>query len=139
MYSHLTNVTIGNLRAYISERFCPDGYGCRDDDFQTFEDKAAFIYKIFLREKWYGSIPELYLGNKLVAFCDWCAGLPPVLNTDYYVYRTAAEDLKRIVGQSDRRLLCGVTNETTAERRLSSLIYDMIAMAYDESDTREVT
>lgn len=102
-----------NIRAYIVDGFTPEGY--TDNPPQDFPNIAAFILDTFRNEK-YGC-PQ----NEAVAFADWCAGLPSVLDTLYFYNRSAVDDLGAILEETEQEKTR--YTEQQAEQLLTSLIY----------------
>lgn len=115
-----------NIRQYIIENFTPENY--TDNPPQEFEQIAAFILDCFRSEKYY--LPEdfrYYHNNEKAAFADWCAGLPSVLDTYYYYNRSAVEDVKNILEETDAE--ANKYTEQQAEELLTSLIYRELTRA----------
>ena len=109
-----------NIRAYIVNGFTPENY--TDDPPQKFPKIAAFILDTFRSEKYH--LPEdrrYYHGSELLAFRDWCAGLPSVLDTCYFYNRSAADDLGAILEEAEREK--ARYTEQQAEQLLTDLIY----------------
>lgn len=109
-----------NIRQYITENFTPENY--TDNPPQEFEQIAAFILDCFRSEKYH--LPEdfrYYHNNEKAAFADWCAGLPSVLDTCYFYNRSAVEDVKNILEETDAE--ANKYTEQQAEELLTSLIY----------------
>lgn len=115
-----------NIRQYIIENFTPENY--TDNPPQEFEQIAAFILDCFRSEKYHS--PEdfrYYHSNEKAAFADWCSGLPSVLDTCYYYNRSAVEDVKIILEETDAE--ASKYNEQQAEELLTSLIYRELTRA----------
>ena len=109
-----------NIRAYIVERFTPEGY--TDNPPQEFPKIAAFILDIFRSEKYH--LPEdcrYYHGCELSAFRDWCSGLPSVFDTCYFYNRSAVDDLGAILEETEQEK--ARYTEQQAEQLLTGLIY----------------
>lgn len=109
-----------NIRAYIVNNFTPEGY--TDNPPKDFPKIAAFILDTFRREKYY--LPEdfrYYNGCELLAFWDWCAGLPSVLDTCYFYNRFAVDDLGAILEETEQEK--ALYTEQQAEQLLTDLIY----------------
>lgn len=104
-----------NIRQYITENFTPENY--TDEDIQGFENIAKFILDVFKSE--YYNVTGRY--TQAEAFKNWCSGLPSVLDTCYYYNRSAVEDVKNILEETDAE--ASKYNEQQAEELLTSLIY----------------
>ena len=112
-----TKNAIGNIRAYIMDKFTPENYtGTAPKDFSGV---AAFILDTFRKEKM--SDFRYHDCNEFAAFADWCQGLPSVLNTCYYYNRSAVDDLGAILEETAEEK--ARFSEPEAERRLTWLIY----------------
>lgn len=112
--------TAENIRAYIVNGFTTENY--TDDPPQEFPKIAAFILDTFRSEKYH--LPEhrrYYHGSELLAFRDWCAGLPSVLDTCYFYNRSAVDDLGAILEETEREK--ARYTEQQAEQFLTDLIY----------------
>ena len=115
-----------NIKQYIIENFTPENY--TDNPPQEFEQIAAFILDCFRSEKYH--LPEdfrYYHNNEKAAFADWSSGLPSVLDTCYYYNRSAVEDVKNILEETDAE--ASKYNEQQAEELLTSLIYRELTRA----------
>lgn len=109
-----------NIRAYIVERFTPEGY--TDNPPQEWPEIAAFILNAFRSEKyWCPQDVRYYHGSEQAAFADWCAGLPSVLDTLYFYNRSAVDDLGAILEETEQEK--ARYTEQQAEQLLTSLIY----------------
>lgn len=109
-----------NIQAYIMNGFTPENY--TDDPPQEFPKIAAFILDTFRSEKYH--LPEdrrYYHGSELLAFRDWCAGLPSVLDTLYFYNRSAVDELGAILEETEQEK--ARYSEQQAEQLLTSLIY----------------
>lgn len=109
-----------NIQAYIVNGFTPENY--TDDPPQEFSKIAAFILDTFRNEKYH--LPEdrrYYHGSELLAFRDWCAGLPSVLDTCYFYNRSAVDDLGAILEETEQEK--ARYTEQQAEQLLTDLIY----------------
>ena len=104
-----------NIRQYIIENFTPENY--TDENIQGFENIAKFILDVFKSE--YYNVTGRY--TQAEAFKNWCSGLPSVLDTCYYYNRSAVEDVKNILEETDAE--ASKYNEQQAEELLTSLIY----------------
>lgn len=109
-----------NMRKYIIDGFKPEGY--TDNPPQEWQGIAAFILDTFRSEK-YNTIEDYhyYRRNERVAFEDWSAGLPNVLDTCYFYNRSAVDDLGAILEETDEEK--ARYTEEQAEKRLTFLIY----------------
>lgn len=111
---------VENIRAYIVDGFTPEGY--TDNPPQEFFEIAAFILDTFRNEKYH--LPEdrrYYHGCEVLAFRDWCAGLPSVFNTCYFYNRSAVDDLGAILEETEQEK--ARYTEQQAEQLLTDLIY----------------
>ena len=110
-----------NVRAYIMENFTPENY--TDEAPEQFPEIARFILETFRKEK-YNRAEDLryYKSNEVLAFADWCAGLPSVLDTCYFYNRSARKDLGDILEETpeERKKY----DEHRAECVLAYLIYN---------------
>ena len=105
-----------NIRQYIIENFTPENY--TEENIQGFGNIAKFILEVFKEE--YGNLILRY-NTQQKAFENWCSGLPSVLDTCYYYNRSAVEDVKNILEETDAE--ASKYNEQQAEELLTSLIY----------------
>lgn len=109
-----------NIRAYIVDGFTPEGY--TDNPPQEFPEIAAFILATFRSEKyWCTQDVRYYHGCESLAFRDWCAGLPGVIDTCYYYNRSAVDDLGAILEETAQEK--ARYTEQQAEQLLTDLIY----------------
>ncbi len=109
-----------NIQLYIIENFTPENY--TDENIQGFENIATFILNTFRSEKY--SCKEdyrYYNNNEQLAFIDWCAGLPSLLDTCYYYNRSATADVARILEQTESE--SEKYTESESEKLLTMLIY----------------
>lgn len=109
-----------NIRAYIVYRYYPEGR--TDNPPQEFSEIAAFILDTFRSEK-YGCPQDVryYHGCEHLAFRDWCAGLPGILDTCYFYNRSAVDDLGAILKETEQEK--ARYTEQQAEQLLTDLIY----------------
>lgn len=108
-----------NIRRYIINNFCPEGY--TDSPPTEAAEIMHFIYKCF-REQKYSTIEDYrYYNNEQAAFIEWCAGLPSILDTCYYYNRSAVDDLGAILEESESEK--ARYSQRDAEQLLSKLIY----------------
>ena len=109
-----------NIRQYITENFTPENY--TDEEITGFENIAKFILDVFKSDYYDGycnrNVARRY--TQAEAFKDWCSGLPSVLDTCYYYNRSAVEDVKNILEETDAE--ASKYNEQQAEELLTSLI-----------------
>lgn len=110
-----------NIKQHIIENFTPENY--TDEEITGFENIAKFILDVFEDEKFYAS--GRY--TQAEAFKIWCSGLPSVLDTCYYYNRSAVEDLKKILDETDAE--ASKYTEQQAEELLTSLIYRELVRA----------
>lgn len=110
-----------NIKQYIVENFTPENY--TDEEITGFENIAKFILDVFKSE--YYNVTGRY--TQAEAFKNWCSGLPSVLDTCYYYNRSAVEDLKKILDETDAE--ASKYTEQQAEELLTSLIYRELARA----------
>lgn len=109
-----------NIQQYIIGNFSPENY--TDENIQGFENIATFILNTFRSEKY--SCKEdrqYYNNNEFLAFSDWCAGLPSLLDTCYYYNRSAVADVARILEQDESE--SRKYSESESEKLLTMLIY----------------
>ena len=115
-----TKKAAANIRVYIMDGFTPEGY--TDNPPQEFPEIAAFILDTFRSEKyWCPQDVRYYHGCERLAFRDWCAGLPSVLDTCYYYNRSAVDDLGAILEETEEEK--ARFTEQEAEQLLTDLIY----------------
>jgi len=115
-----TKKAAANIRAYIMDGFTPENY--TDNPPQEFPEIAAFILDTFRSEKyWCLQDVRYYHGCERLAFRDWCAGLPSVLDTCYYYNRSAVDDLGAILEETEEEK--ARFTEQEAEQLLTDLIY----------------
>lgn len=110
-----------NIKRYIIENFTPENY--TDEEITGFENIAKFILDVFKSE--YYNVTGRY--TQAEAFKNWCSGLPSVLDTCYYYNRSAVEDVKKILDETDEE--ASKYTEQQAEELLTSLIYRELARA----------
>lgn len=112
--------TRDNIQQYIIDNFTPDNY--TDESITGFNDVATFILNTFRSEKYSCTADyRYYKGNEYLAFADWCAGLPSLLDTCYYYNRSAVVDVAKILEQSESE--SEKYSESESERLLTTLIY----------------
>lgn len=107
-----------NIRQYIIENFTPENY--TDEEITGFENIAKFILDVF-KSEYYNCDYITRRYTQAEAFKDWCSGLPSVLDTCYYYNRSAVEDVKSILEETDAE--ANNYTEQQAEELLTSLIY----------------
>lgn len=110
-----------NIQQYIIDNFTPENY--TDENITGFKNAATFILKTFRSEKYSCTADcRYYKGNEYLAFADWCAGLPSLLDTCYYYNRSAVDDLAVILEESEDEK--AKYSEGAAETLLTMLIYE---------------
>ena len=111
---------VENIREYIMDGFSSENY--TDNPPREFPGIAAFILDTFRSEKYrYLEDYAYYNGSELLAFRDWCAGLPSVLDTCYFYNRSAVDDLGAILEETEQEK--ARYTEQQAEQFLTDLIY----------------
>ena len=109
------------IQNYIIENFCPDDYTSTPP--QEFGEIGRFILQTFRKEKY--SLKEdfiFYRNSEALAFEDWAAGLPGILNTaDYYCINSAVDILGDILEETEQEK--AKYTEEASEKLLTSLIY----------------
>jgi len=105
-----------NIRAYIMDNFDGCNYGYETP--ATFKECARLILDTF--EKEYIHKYNAHRNRQLL-FCDWCAGLPSILDTCYFYNRSAIDDLGTILEETDAEK--SRFSESDAEQLLTRLIY----------------
>lgn len=106
-----------NIRAYILDRFNPEGY--TENPPQTWEETAAFILETFQSEK--PAVGSYARMTEQERFTDWAQGLPGVLDTLYYYNRSAVDDLGAVLEETNSEK--ARYSEAQAESLLTYLIY----------------
>lgn len=110
-----------NIQQYIINNFTPENY--TDEKIEGFGNIATFIINTFRSEKYSCAADyKYYNNNEHLAFADWAAGLPSVLDTCYYYNRSAVEDLAVILEESAEEK--SRYTEEGAENLLTMLIYN---------------
>ena len=106
-----------NIKAYIMEHFDYSNYA-EDGKFipETYNEICKCIYDTMMKEKFYARET-----NNYETFKSWCQGLPSLFDTCYYYNRSALEDLKNILEETDEE--AGKFSESEAEERLTYLLY----------------
>ena len=116
-----TKAVKAKIQKYIIDEFCPEDYTANPP--QEFGEIARFILQTFRSEKY--SLKEdfrFYHNSEALAFEDWAAGLPDVLNTaDYYYTNSAVDILGDILEETEQEK--AKYTETEAENLLTFLIY----------------
>ena len=121
---------IENIKKYIVENFNADYF---DDEesagivatVDNFKQIATLIYNDFKQAK--GWEVDRFRCSYQTAFIDWCQGLPSVLDTCYYYNRSAVEDVKNILQETDAE--ASKYSEEEAEKLLTCLIFREISKA----------
>lgn len=111
-----------NVKQYIINNFSPESY--TDTTLTEWHDIAEFIYNCFRSEKYNCLQDYRYFNSEYYAFCEWCQGLPSVLDTCYYYNRSAVNDLGEILEETEQEK--SKYTESQAEKQLTILIYDTI-------------
>lgn len=111
---------LDNIRRFIVENTDGDNYGVETPE--TFEGCARLIWSTFAAE--YGA--EIKRRGPAAAFCEWCAGLPSVLNTFWY-YRPAVPVLAGLLEETETE--AARYTERDAETMLTRLVYREIGKA----------
>lgn len=117
-----------NIKNYILKNFHPEDYAGYPDEFtgdaKNFEDVKKYIIGIFKEEyadPYYAHEKRINFTPYAVLFTEWTQGLPCVLDCDYYVSRSAVDDLGDILEETteERKRF----DERAAEERLTYLIF----------------
>lgn len=109
-----------NIQQYIVIHFTPENY--TDENITDFKSVASFILNTFRSEKYNCTADyRYYKGDEYLAFADWCAGLPSLLDTCYYYNRSAVDDLAVILEETENEKT--KYSEGAAETLLTTLIY----------------
>lgn len=109
-----------NIQQYITNHFTPESY--TDEIITGFENIATFILNTFRSEKYNCKEDFRYYNNQeALAFKDWAAGLPSILDTCYFYNRSAVEDLGNILEETETEK--ARYTEERAEQALTALIY----------------
>lgn len=116
-----TKAVKAKIQKYIIDNFCPDDYTSNPP--QEFGEIGRFILQTFRKEKY--SLKEdfiFYRNSEALAFEDWAAGLPGILNTaDYYCINSAVDILGDILEETEQEK--AKYTEEASEKLLTSLIY----------------
>lgn len=106
-----------NIKKYIMENFDFSNYeGEGKKSPETYKEICKCIYETMTEEKFYSREKSGY-----ETFKTWCQGLPSLLDTCYYYNRSAVEDLKVILEETDAE--AKKFTEAEAEERLTYLLY----------------
>jgi len=109
-----------NVQEYIMNNFDGSGYDIQQPE--TFKETAEIIYNTFLAEHWNSeNIKRYYHFNRFASFCDWCSGLPSILDCCYYYNRSAVDDVAGILEETEAEK--ARYTERKAEELLTLLIY----------------
>lgn len=103
-----------NIQRYIIEHFDCSGYDVEEPT--TYQEMCQMIYDTMKKEKFHNKSI-----NEFEIFKDWCQGLPSILDTCYYYNRSALEDLKIILEETEDE--ANKYTEEQAEERLTYLLY----------------
>lgn len=105
-----------NIKNYIINHFDFSNYETESNTAPTkYKDICKCIYETMKDEKFYKS------NNDFETFKSWCQGLPSILDTCYYYNRSAVEDVKMILEQTDEQ--ANKYTESQAEETLTYLLY----------------
>lgn len=110
------------LKAYIVDNYDGENYeaGTPEAEAQTFEEKARVILADVKRVKGY----EVKRSNRYTwqdAFCDWCAGLPSLLDCSYHYNVSAVDLLGDMLDETEDER--NRYTEQEAEEMLDKLLY----------------
>ena len=117
-----------NIKNYILKNFHPEDYAGYPDEFtgdaKNFEDVKKYIIDIFKKEyadPHHAHEKKLNYTPDAVRFVEWSQGLPCVFNFNYYVSRSAVDDLGDILEETPEER--NRFTEYAAENWLTCLIY----------------
>lgn len=119
------------IKAFIMENYDGSGFdeGTPEAEAQTFEEKARVILADVKRVNGH----EVRRNNAYtwqMAFCDWCAGLPNLLDTSIYYCGSAVDLLGEWLDETEEEK--AKYTETQAETMIDSLLYREISkVAFD--------
>lgn len=85
-----------NIKKYIVEHFCADGYDLPQVPV-TFEEHAVCILETFRNEKKYDNSTRI----EWFLFVRWCQGLPTILDVNFWYNRSSRVDLEEILEAGD--------------------------------------
>ena len=108
-----------NIKNYIVENFDfsnYEGYKGHEATPTEYKDICKCILDIMNIEKF--NVKEK---NEYETFKSWCQGLPSLLDTCYYYNRSAKEDLKNILEQTEEQV--NKYTEEQSEEKLTYLLY----------------
>ena len=106
-----------NIKKYIMEHFDYSNYETDGKSAPTeYKDICKCIYDTMNKEKFYAREVSNY-----ETFKSWCQGLPSLLDTCYYYNRSALEDLRVILEETEEE--ANKFTESQAEERLTYLLY----------------
>lgn len=108
---------IENIRKYIIDNFDNSGYELPTAS--DFSEVAKQIYNTFYSEV--GKYNEKRRMSRQESFAEWCSGLPSILDCCYYYNRSAIDDLKVILEETNEE--ANKYTEEKAENLLTNLIY----------------
>lgn len=117
---------IENLKKYVFDNTDVSNFDFVDP--ANFEEAACMIWYAFKEE--YKGLFAYYKNNMQVAFSEWTAGLPSILNTSYYL-NSAVDVLGEILEESESEK--SRFSDEKAEKLLTSLIYREIRKAVDKN------
>lgn len=117
------------IRNYIISLTYFEDENKNGEDFANFKELATALDHQFIIEHWSIENEKRYYSyNEYNAFCDWCQGLPSVLDTaDYYVHNRAITILGDLLEETEQER--NKYTEEQAEQMLTYLIYREIKNA----------
>lgn len=122
------------IKAFVMENYDGSGFdeGTPEAEAQTFEEMARVILADVKRVNGY-AVGRKYNGRVYswqMAFCDWCAGLPNLLDTSVYYCGSAVDLLGEWLDETEEEKV--KYTETEAETMIDSLLYREISkVAFD--------
>lgn len=119
------------LKNYIMSNYDGTGYdaGTPEAEAQTFEEMARVILADVKRVNGY-KVRRHNDYTWQMAFADWCAGLPSLLDTSIYYCGSAVDLLGEWLDETEEEK--AKYNETQAETMIDSLLYREISkVAFD--------
>lgn len=106
-----------NIKKYIIEHFDYSNYKADGKSAPAeYKEICKCIYNTMMKEKFYSR--EI---NNYETFKSWCQGLPSLFDTCYYYNRSAVEDLRVILEETEAEV--NKYTEDEAEERLTYLLY----------------
>lgn len=119
-----------NIKTYIMENSDFSNY--ERETPATFAELAPALLEIF-RDEFYNYSKNYYKFNEYLAFSEWCAGLPSVLDTCYYYNRSAVDDVAAILEETPEE--AAKYSEADAEKLLTHLIYRELTAQGEEGES----